>query len=108
MEQKLSAQGMRAWALRAQERPRAWAVGWVQTALLLKVLQQMVLARPLRGGFVGSPVFVVRLDATRASARSRAGAPLVVKVQKVSEMVLLPWEPQVCWASTGLLGWMPF
>lgn len=85
MEQKLSAQGMRAWALRAQERPRAWAVGWVQTAL-----QQMVLARPLRGRFVGSPVFVVRLDATRASARSRAGAPLVVKVQKVSEMVLLP------------------
>jgi hypothetical protein len=75
MEQKLSAQGMRAWALRAQERPRAWAVAWVQT---------------VRGRFVGSPVFVVRLDATRASARSRAGAPLVVKVQKVSEMVLLP------------------
>jgi hypothetical protein len=83
MEQKLSAQGMRAWALRAQERPQAWAVVWVQT-----VLQQTALAR--RGRFVGSPVFVVRLDATRASARSRAGAPLVVKVQKVSEMVLLP------------------
>jgi len=85
MEQKLSAQGMRAWALRAQERPQAWAVVWVQT-----VLQQTVLGRPRRGRFVGSPVFVVRLDATRASARSRAGAPLVVKVQKVSEMVLLP------------------
>lgn len=100
MEQKLSAQGMRAWALRAQQRPWAWAVGWAQTVLQQMVLRQMVLkqkvlkqkvlARPLRGGFVGSPVFVVRLDATRASARSRAGAPLVVKVQKVSEMVLLP------------------
>ena len=90
MEQKLSAQGMRAWALRAQERPQAWAVVWVQTVLQQTVLQQTVLGRPRRGRFVGSPVFVVRLDATRASARSRAGAPLVVKVQKVSEMVLLP------------------
>ena len=95
MEQKLSAQGMRAWALWAQQRPWALAVGWAQTVLQQMVLRQMVLkqkvlARPLRGGFVGSPVFVVRLDATRASARSRAGAPLVVKVQKVSEMVLLP------------------
>jgi hypothetical protein len=88
MEQKLSAQGMRAWALRAQERPQAWAVVWVQTVLQQTALGQKVLAR--RGRFVGSPVFVVRLDATRASARSRAGAPLVVKVQKVSEMVLLP------------------
>ena len=90
MEQKLSAQGMRAWALRAQERPQAWAVVWVQTVLQQTALGQKVLARQRRERFVGSPVFVVRLDATRASARSRAGAPLVVKVQKVSEMVLLP------------------
>ena len=85
-------------ALRALELPRAWAVVWAQTVLLQKVLLQLLLARPVRGRLVGLQAFVVLLDATRAAARSGAGVPLVVKVQKVSEMVLLPQEPQVCWA----------
>ena len=78
--------------------PQAWAVVWAQTVLLQKVL-----ARPLRGRLVCSPAFVVLLDATRAAARFWAGVPLVVKVQTVWAMVLLPQEPQVCWASKGLL-----
>ena len=65
---------------------------------------QMVLARPLRGRLVGSPAFAVLLDATRAAARFGAEVPLVVKVQRVWAMVLLPREPQVCWAWTGLRG----
>ena len=80
-------------ALRALGLPLAWAVVWAQTVLL-----QMVLEWPLRGRLVGLQAFVVLLDATRAAARSGAGVPLVVKVQKVWEMVLLPQEPQVCWA----------
>ena len=85
-------------ALRALGLPLAWAVVWAQTVLL-----QMVLEWPLRWRLVGLQAFVVLLDATRAAARSGAGVPLVVKVQKVWEMVLLPQEPQVCWASKGLL-----
>lgn len=53
---------------------------------------------------VGSPAFVVLLDATRAAARFGAEVPLVERVQRVWEMVLPPQEPQVCWAWTGLLG----
>ena len=83
--------------------PQAWAVAWAQTVSLQKVLLQKVLARPLRGRLVCSPAFVVMLDATRAAARFGAGVPLVVKVQTAWAMVLLPQEPQVCWASTGLL-----
>jgi hypothetical protein len=64
----------------------------------------MVLARQLRERLVGSPAFAVLLDATRAAARFGAEVPLVVKVQRVWAMVLLPREPQVCWAWTGLLG----
>lgn len=79
--------------------PLASAVVWAQTVLL-----QMVLGRPLRGRLVGSPAFVVLLDATRAAARFGAEEPLVVKVQRVWAMVLLPQEQQVCWAWTGLLG----
>ena len=71
--------------------------------LLQTVLLQKVLARPLRGRLVCSPAFVVLLDATRAAARFEAEVPLVVKVQRVWAMVLLPQEPQVCWASKGLL-----
>ena len=78
--------------------PQAWAVVWAQ-----KVLVQKVLALPLRGRSVGSPAFVVLLDATRAAARFGAEVPLVVKVQTVWAMVLLPQEPPVCWAWTGLL-----
>ena len=85
-------------ALRALGLPLAWAVVWAQTVLLQMVLLQMVLEWPLRGRLVGLQAFVVLLDATRAAARSGAGVPLVVKVQKVWEMVLLPQEPQVCWA----------
>ena len=79
--------------------PLASAVVWAQTVLL-----QMVLGRPLRGRLVGLPAFAVLLDATRAAARFGAEVPLVVKVQRVWAMVLLPREPQVCWAWTGLLG----
>jgi hypothetical protein len=79
--------------------PLASAVVWAQTVIL-----QMVLGRPLRGRLVGSPAFVVLLDATRAAARFGAEVPLVVKVQRVWAMVLLPQEQQVCWAWTGLLG----
>ena len=79
--------------------PQAWAVVWAQTVLL-----KTVLARPLRGRLVCSPAFVVLLDATRAAARFGGEVPLVVKVQRVWAMVLLPREPQVCWAWTGLLG----
>ena len=87
-------------ALKALELPGAWAVVWAQTVLQQKVLLQML---PVLGRLVGSPAFVVLLDATRAAARFGAGVPLVVKVQTVWAMVLLPQEPQVCWASTGLL-----
>ena len=83
--------------------PQAWAVVWAQTVLLQKVLLQMLLARPVRGRLVGSQAFVVLLDATRAAARFGAEVPLVVTVQRVWAMVLLPQEPQVCWASKGLL-----
>jgi hypothetical protein len=85
-------------ALELRALPQAWAVVWAQTVLL-----QTVLARPLRGRLVCSPAFVVLLDATRAAARFGAEVPLVVKVQTVWAMVLLPQEPQVCWASKGLL-----
>ena len=75
----------------------------------------MELALRLRGRSVGSPVFVAQPDATRASAQLRAAVPAAVKVPKVWEMVLKVWEmvllqraQQVCWAWTGLLGWMPF
>jgi hypothetical protein len=85
--------------LALKELPLASAVVWAQTVLL-----QMVLGRPLRGRLVGSPAFVVLLDATRAAARFGAEEPLVVKVQRVWAMVLLPQEQQVCWAWTGLLG----
>ena len=77
--------GLKALALRALGLPLAWAVVWAQTVIL-----QMVLAWPLRGRLVGLQAFVVLLDATRAAARFGAGVPLVVKVQKVWEMVLLP------------------
>ena len=43
--------------LEPRARPRAWALVWAQRV------------RPLRECFVGSPAFVVLLDATRASAR---------------------------------------
>ena len=74
---------------------------WAQTVREQRVL---LAARPLQGRFVGSPASVVLLDATRAAARFGAEVPLVVKVQRVWAMVLLPREPQVCWAWTGLLG----
>jgi hypothetical protein len=63
----------------------------------------LLAARPLQGRFVGSPASVVLLDATRAAARFGAEVLLVVKVQRVWAMVLLPQEPPVCWAWTGLL-----
>ena len=72
------------------------------------MLLRMELARRLRGRSVGSPVFGVQPDATRASAQLRAAVPAAVKVPKVWEMVLLQRAPPVCWAWTGLLGWMPF
>ena len=68
----------------------------------------MELALLLRGRSVGSPVFVVQPDATRASAQLGAAVPAVVQVPQVWAMVLLQPAPQVCWAWTGLLGWMPF
>ena len=74
---------------------------WAQTVMEQRVL---LAARPLQGGFVGSPAFVVLLDATRAAARFGAEVPLVERVQRVWEMVLPPQEPLVCWAWTGLLG----
>ena len=73
---------------------------WAQTVMEQRVL---LAARPLQGGFVGSPAFVVLLDATRAAARFGAEVPLVVKVQRVWAMVLLPQEPPVCWAWAVLL-----
>ena len=73
---------------------------WAQTVRELRVL---LAARPLQGGFVGSAAFVVLRDATRAAARFGVEVPLVVKVQRVWAMVLLPQEPPVCWAWTGLL-----
>lgn len=63
-----------------------------------RVLLQMQLALPVRGHLAGSQAFVVLLDATQAAARFGAGVPLVVWVQTVWAMVLLPQEPQVCWA----------
>lgn len=72
------------------------------------MLLRMELALLLRGRSVGSPVFVAQPDATPASAQLRAAVPAAVKVPKVWEMVLLQRAPPVCWAWTGLLGWMPF
>ncbi len=66
--------------------------------------QKVVLAQPQQECLVGSPAFVLLLDATRAAARFGAKVPLVVKVQRVWAMVLLLQEPPVCWAWTGLLG----
>ncbi len=77
---------------------------WAQMVRERRVLLQV---RQPRECFVGSQAFVVLLDATRASARCEEGGPLVVMVQKVWVMVLLPQEPQVCWAWTELLGWKP-
>ena len=57
---------------------------------LAQMVLQMVLAGRLRGRLVGSPAFVVLLDATRAAARFGGEVPLVVKVQRVWAMVLLP------------------
>ena len=91
-------------ALRALELLlRAWGVVWAQTEQELVLLQVLLAARPLQRGCVGSPAFVVLLDATRAAARFGAEVPLVVKVQRVWAMVLLPQEPPVCWAWTELL-----
>ena len=97
--------GLTPLALRALELMlRAWGVVWAQTEQELVLLQVLLAARPLQGGLVGSPAFVVLLDATRAAARFGAEVPLVERVQRVWEMVLPPQEPQVCWAWTGLLG----
>ena len=82
---------------------RVWGVVWARTEQELVVLLQVVLARLLQGGSVGSPAFAVLLAARRAAARFEAEVPLVVKVQRVWAMVLLPQEPPVCWAWTELL-----
>jgi len=87
MEQRPHERGLKALALRALGLQLAWAVVWAQTQT---VLLQMVLAGRLRGLLVGSPAFVVLLDATRAAARFGAEVPLVVKAQRVWAMVLLP------------------
>ncbi len=97
--QELTAQrrlerGLTLLELQALELPRAWAVVWAQMLLGQRVL----LVRQLRECLVGSPAFVVLLDATRVAARFGAEVPLVVKVQRVWEMVSLPQEPPVCWA----------
>ncbi len=66
--------------LQALELPRAWAVVWALTLLGQRVLL-------VRECLVGSPAFVVMLDATRAAARFGAEVPLVVMVQRVWAMV---------------------